>query len=170
MTMSAQLLQTCAVASQSSLQPRMYAPGESAAGILTTSTTDTEPQRDGWLPEQRPGRPVSSHGGGNAGSGVLSHVVQSGLLMCVWLLPQGRHVLAREQQFPVSQVLRQRGGIGFIAQVEPGGKVPLDTNMPFTGVREPFDHCRACFGTNSSGVRAKHCSVSGSDAGHRRYW
>jgi hypothetical protein len=62
-------------------------------------------------------------------------------------------------------------GIGFMAQVLPGGVVPASTHVPTSGQRVPLFHCSACaVRTNSSGIRWKHASVSGSEAGHRRYW
>ena len=61
-------------------------------------------------------------------------------------------------------------GMGFMAQVLPAGEVPVSTNVPLMGHRVPLFHCSACaVRTKSSGVFWKHASVSGSDAGHRRY-
>ena len=73
---SAQFVQTWAVASQSILHWRTYWPGV-RSGTRTVSTTPTLPQADGWLPEQSPEWPDSSQGGLKAGSGVSSHEVQS---------------------------------------------------------------------------------------------
>ena len=76
--MSAQLVQTWAVASQSILHWRTQGPGARLEGTRRLSTTARLPQGLGMLPEQRPGRPsVSAQGGGKLGSGVSSHEVQS---------------------------------------------------------------------------------------------
>ena len=96
--MSAQLLHTCAVASQSILHPRTYfpentilrnyglyshswarvgTPGASPSGTMTVSTTATAPQGEAWLPEHSPGLSPSRQGGGKEGEGVLSQLVQS---------------------------------------------------------------------------------------------
>ena len=55
--MSAQLVHTCAVASQSSLHWRTYGPG-ARLGTTTESTTATLPHLLGMLPEHSPGLPV----------------------------------------------------------------------------------------------------------------
>ena len=85
------------------------------------STTATAPQDEGWFPEHSPVRDPSVQGGGKLGSGVLSHVVQS-------LPGVPGHGL---QSAPALQPPpRQRGGIGFIAHIEPSGRTPSVTNVP----------------------------------------
>ena len=152
--MSAQFAQTCAVASQSYLQPRTYLPGVSWLGRMTESTTATAPQGEGWLPEQRPGLSASLQGGGKLGSGVSSQEVQS--------LPgvpgQGEHP-EPARQFP----LRHRGGRGFIAHIEPAGRVPSVMKVPLMASLVPLFHWRACLLTsNLSGFLWKHSSLSSS--------
>ena len=73
--MSAQLVQTWAVASQSILHWRTQGPGVRLAGTRRLSTTARLPQGLGMLPEQRPGLPscpsVSAQGGGKLGSDIV---------------------------------------------------------------------------------------------------
>ena len=76
-TISAQLLQTWAVASQSKRHPTTYFPGFRFEGTLTWSTTETAPHFDAWFPEQSPGLFPSLQGGSKLGNGVLSQYVQS---------------------------------------------------------------------------------------------
>jgi hypothetical protein len=61
--------------------------------------------------------------------------------------------------------------IGFFAHVEPMGLVPLSTQAPGMERRVPLFQRSCCFvRSNWSGIFMKHSSVSGSSAGHRRYW
>ena len=104
---------------------------------MTVSTTPTLPQAEGWLPEHRPGLPVSSQGGVKLGSGVSSQEVQS--------LP-GVPGHGTQPEPALQLPLRQRGGMGFMAQVEPLGRVPWLTKVPWMGVLVPLFHWRACLG------------------------
>ena len=118
---------------------------------MTESTTATEPQGEGWFPEQRPGLAPSGQGGGKLGSGVSSQEVQS--------LPgvpgQGTHP-EPARQFP----LRQRGGRGFIAHMEPAGWVPSVMKVPLIASLVPLFHWRACLlSSNLRGFLWKHSSV-----------
>merc|ERR1719158_508914 len=161
MVISAQLLHTRAVASQSILQPSTYFPGLMLWGILTVSTTATAPQGDGWLPEQIPGWDPSLQGGSKLGSGVLSQVVQS--------LPgvPGHGVHPAPDLHPPP---RHLGGMGFMAHMDPSGSTPSVTKVPLIGSLVPLFHCKACMeGSNSRGCFIKHSSVSSSVAGQRRY-
>ena len=70
MTMSAQLVQICALFSQSHRSPSTYFPGGVSAGIASVSTTLVA---YGKRPEQTPvsltlRSTVSVHGGGNCGA------------------------------------------------------------------------------------------------------
>lgn len=173
---SAQLLQICAVASQSSRHPSTYLPGLRCGGISTWSTIDGGPDFSTRAalkfplhrPEVAPGASLlSSQGGGKQGSGVLSQVVQS-------RPATGSGQGWQNGFFPVTLAHfgpRQRAGIGFIAQVEPSGRVPLLRNVPLIGSLVPLFHWMAwpLVVLNGSGVRKKHASSSGSPAGQRRY-
>ena len=144
--MSAQLVQICALFSQSHRRLSTYLPG-ATAGTRRVSTIRV---LKGSRPEQRPvsdflRSTVSVHGGSNVPVAVVG--------ACCEL----------------------EYGSGFIAHVDPGGVVPVDTSVAlivvnpggvFSVALGVSAHSSLCtFVANSNGMRWKQASVSGLDAG-----
>ena len=62
-------------------------------------------------------------------------------------------------------------GMGLRVQVDPGGVVPCDTRVAAILRSEPSRHRSVCvLPTNSSGLRMKQCSLSGSVAAQSLCW
>lgn len=61
-------------------------------------------------------------------------------------------------------------GSGFMAQVELGGVVPDERNVPLMAIRVPSPHSSHVLPANGTGCCWKHASLSVASRGHSRYW